>query len=115
MPGLKALWGAAALALALGAAVPASAQPARTDEGLAQHQRTRIVIHPRSLQPGARTEFDLVPQMQVTLAQRQHVRANFGVRIPVNNFNDRPVELGFYLLWDWFDGGFRDGWRGLPK
>ena len=52
MPGLKALWGVAVLALSLGAMVPASAQPTRTDEGLTQHRRTRIVIHPRSLEPG---------------------------------------------------------------
>jgi mono/diheme cytochrome c family protein len=73
------------------------------------------ILAARDLQAGARTEIDIAPQMQVTLAQRQHVRANFGVRIPVNNFNSRNVELGFYLLWDWFDGGFRDGWHGLPK
>jgi mono/diheme cytochrome c family protein len=66
----------------------------------------------RQIQPGARIEFDIAPQFQVTLAQRQHVRVNIGVRIPANNFNNRPVELGFYMLWDWFDGPFFDGWRG---
>lgn len=52
MPGLKALFGVAVVVLSLGAALPASAQPTRTDEGLTQHRRTRIVIHPRSLEPG---------------------------------------------------------------
>ena len=52
MPRLKALFGVAVLALSLGAMVPAAAQPTRTDEGLTQHRRTRIVIHPRSLEPG---------------------------------------------------------------
>jgi hypothetical protein len=52
MPGLKALFGVAVLVLSLGAMVPASAQPTRTDEGLTQHRRMRIVIHPRSLEPG---------------------------------------------------------------
>jgi hypothetical protein len=66
----------------------------------------------RQVKDGARTEFDVAPQFQVTLAQRQHVRLNLGVRIPVNNFNNRSLEFGSYLLWDWFDGGFLDGWRG---
>ena len=52
MPGLKAHFGVAVLALSLGAMLPAVAQPTRTDEGLTQHRRTRIVIHPRSLEPG---------------------------------------------------------------
>lgn len=69
----------------------------------------------REIQRRSKTEYDIAPQVQVTLAQRQHIRANFGVRIPVNNFNSRAVELGFYLLWDWFDGGFLDGWKGLRR
>ena len=44
--------GLAVLALVICAAAPASAQPTRGDEALAQQRRTRIVIHPRSLQPG---------------------------------------------------------------
>ena len=68
-------------------------------------------IATREHEPGAKVEWDLAPQMQVTLAKRQHIRANFGVRFPINNFNSRAVELGFYLLWDWFDGGFLQGWR----
>jgi hypothetical protein len=42
----------AALALCVCAAVPASAQPARGEDALSAQRRTRIVIHPRSLQPG---------------------------------------------------------------
>ena len=42
----------AVLALSIGAAVPVSAQPNRGDETLSAQRRTRIVIHPRSLQPG---------------------------------------------------------------
>jgi mono/diheme cytochrome c family protein len=57
------------------------------------------------------TNWDVVPQFQVTLSQRQHIRANFGMKIPVNNTQYRPVQFIFYLLWDWFDGGLRDGWR----
>ena len=42
----------AVLALLIVAAVPVSAQPTRGDETLSAQSRTRIVIHPRSLQPG---------------------------------------------------------------
>ena len=48
----KAVWGIAALVLVLGAMTPASAQPNRDDEVVAQQRRPRIVIQPRSLQPG---------------------------------------------------------------
>lgn len=65
----------------------------------------------REYESGAKVEWDMAPQMQVTLSKRQHIRANFGVRFPVNNFNSRAVQLGFYLLWDWLDGGIREGWR----
>jgi cytochrome c553 len=59
----------------------------------------------------ARTDWDVVPQFQVTLSQRQHVRANLGFRIPVTNTADRPIQAVFYILWDWFDGGLREGWK----
>lgn len=59
----------------------------------------------------ATTDWDIVPQFQVTLSRRQHIRANLGVRIPVTNTADRPIQAVFYVLWDWFDGGLREGWR----
>jgi len=65
----------------------------------------------RELQTGERTNWDLVPQFQVTLSARQHVRANLGVRLPLNDAGTRPRQFLFYLLWDWFDGGLRDGWK----
>lgn len=68
------------------------------------------VVAARPLESGATTEWDLVPQMQITLNARQHIRVNGGVRLPVNNRKDRSPALIFYLLWDWFDGGFFEGW-----
>ena len=59
---------------------------------------------------GAKTDWDVLPQMQVTLSPRQHVRADLGVRIPVNNTADRPIQLVFYVLWDWADGKITEGW-----
>ena len=65
----------------------------------------------RDLETGAKTNWDLLPQMQVTLSKRQHIRANLGVRIPATNTAGRSVQVMFYLLWDWFDGKLTEGWR----
>ncbi len=54
--------------------------------------------------------WDVVPQFQVSLNTRQHVLANVGVRIPITGQNLRSTQLLIYILWDWFDGGFFDGW-----
>jgi hypothetical protein len=68
------------------------------------------VVAARPLASGATTEWDLVPQMQITLNARQHIRLSGGVRLPVNDRKDRSPVVMFYLLWDWFDGGFFEGW-----
>jgi cytochrome c553 len=64
----------------------------------------------RPLTRGAVTQWDLVPQMQVTLSARQHIMANAGVRLPVNDRRQRSATIMVYLLWDWYDGGFFQGW-----
>jgi len=56
------------------------------------------------------TEWDIVPQLQVTLSTRQHVRLGLGARLPMNGKDVRKPEYMIYLLWDWFDGGFFEGW-----
>ncbi len=65
----------------------------------------------RELVKGEGINWDVVPQFQVTLSRRQHIRASAGFRIPVNNTGARSAQVMFYLLWDWFDGGLRDGWK----
>ncbi len=65
----------------------------------------------RDFANGAKINWDVVPQFQVTLSKRQHIMANFGVRVPATNTAGRPIRVMFYLLWDWFDGGFLEGWR----
>ncbi len=42
----------------------------------------------RDLEDNAKTNWDVLPQMQVTISKRQHVRLDFGVRVPVNNTLD---------------------------
>ena len=64
----------------------------------------------RDLSTGAKTNWDVVPEMQVTISRRQHIRANLGVRTPMTNTTGRPVQLMFYLLWDWGDGKLTEGW-----
>jgi hypothetical protein len=59
---------------------------------------------------GGETHWDALPQVQVSLSTRQHVLVNAGVRLPLNSRAERDVVILFYLLWDWFDGGFFDGW-----
>jgi mono/diheme cytochrome c family protein len=67
-------------------------------------------IADRDLVDLAKTNWDVLPQLQVTISHRQHIRGNFGVRVPVTNTAGRPVQLEFYLLWDWQDGKINEGW-----
>ena len=68
------------------------------------------VLAARELERGARTDWDLVPQVQVTLSTRQHIMGSVGVRLPVNDAARRPTRVVFYVLWDWFDGPLFGGW-----
>lgn len=65
----------------------------------------------RELAGGAKTQWDIVPQLQVSLSQRQHVLFNFGARIPMTDSGSRDTQFVFYVLWDWFDGPLLQGWR----
>ena len=60
---------------------------------------------------GGPAEWDLVPQMQVTLSKIQHVSVAGGVRIPLTQRDDRGAAVVSYLLWDWFDGPFTSFWK----
>ncbi len=66
----------------------------------------------RDLEGGGGTRIDLVPQVQFSLNTRQHVLANVGLLIPTGaEAGERPpLRLLAYLLLDWFDGGFFEGW-----
>jgi len=60
---------------------------------------------------GSDTEWDVVPQVQVSLSKLQHVLLNVGVRVPLTEREDRKPRLLTYVLWDWFDGGLLDFWK----
>ena len=64
----------------------------------------------RDLDRSTGTRWDVIPELQVTLSTRQHVRAALGYRIPVSTIEDRPRQVMLYVLWDWFDGGLFEGW-----
>jgi mono/diheme cytochrome c family protein len=64
----------------------------------------------RDLVDGARTDWDIMPEMQVTLSRRQHVRANVGVRTPASDTQGRSPQVYFYVLWDRAEGHFWNGW-----
>ena len=65
----------------------------------------------RDLMTGAKTNWDVMPEFQVTISRRQHIRANLGLRIPAANTAGRPIQLMFYLLWDRQDGKLLEVWR----
>jgi mono/diheme cytochrome c family protein len=64
----------------------------------------------KELASGEPVQWDVVPQIQVTVNRRQHIMLNVGVRLPLTESSVRDTQLLFYLLWDWFDGGFFSGW-----
>jgi len=69
------------------------------------------ILGNQEMTSGARTNWDLVPQLQVSLSQRQHVLFAAGARIPVTNTSDRSTQFVFYFVWDWYDAGLFEGWR----
>lgn len=64
----------------------------------------------RPLVSGSKIEWDVLPGMQITLNARQHVRIAGGVRVPVTDTDHRKKSVLVYLLWDWYEGGFFQGW-----
>ncbi len=64
----------------------------------------------RELVNRAMTNWDVVPEMQVTISRRQHIRADIGVSTPANNTAHRSPQVVFYILWDWADGRLNEGW-----
>ena len=65
----------------------------------------------RELERGRKVEWDVLPQLQVSLSKRQHILVAGGVRIPVTQRDGRHLQMLTYLLWDWFDGGLFQYWH----
>lgn len=64
----------------------------------------------RELVSGEAAQWDLLPEVQVSLSTRQHILFNAGVRIPLTDSGPRTTQVLMYILWDWFDGGLFAGW-----
>jgi mono/diheme cytochrome c family protein len=64
----------------------------------------------REIEDGSGVEWDVLPQVQVSLSTRQHVLLNIGVRMPLSARHERRASALVYVLWDWFDGGLLSGW-----
>jgi hypothetical protein len=80
------------------------------DEGFgrAWSPMTEIIV---ARPEGGTSEWDVVPQMQVSLSKLQHILLSIGVRIPVNEREERKPQFLTYFLWDWFDGGLFQFWK----
>jgi mono/diheme cytochrome c family protein len=74
----------------------------------------------RNLAPRQNWTLNLVPQIQVTISKRQHMRLGIGYNIPIVKGPPNPgiiinpvgqQQFTFYWLWDTFDGGFLEGWK----
>ena len=68
------------------------------------------IVGDRELVSGATTNWDVIPEIQIPINKRMHILGNLGVKFPANNTEDRPVQVMFYVLWDWVDGGLLQGW-----
>ena len=68
------------------------------------------ILGSKNIESGNDAEWDIVPQIQIALNRRQHVRLAMGVRLPLNHTDERNPVFAVYLLWDTFDGGFFEGW-----
>ncbi|MBN2344421.1 MAG: cytochrome c [Deltaproteobacteria bacterium] len=68
------------------------------------------ILGARELEDDANVEWHVVPEVQVTLNQRQHIMFCMGAKIPLTDFDSGDIQYMAYLLWDWFDGGFTEGW-----
>lgn len=64
----------------------------------------------RDLVAGARTNWDVAPEIQIPISKRMHILASVGVRVPMNNTADRPKQFLIYFLWDYVDGTLKQGW-----
>lgn len=60
---------------------------------------------------GDASEWDVVPQLQVSLSKLQHVLLAGGVRVPLTQREERHPQVLVYFLWDWFDGGLFSFWK----
>ncbi|MBA2589681.1 MAG: cytochrome c [Alphaproteobacteria bacterium] len=82
------------------------------DEGWGRSWSPQVeLLTTQAFAPGEKLQWDIVPQLQVSLSSRQHVLASFGGRFPLNDRGgNRQPQFVFYLIWDWYDAGLFEAW-----
>lgn len=55
-------------------------------------------------------QLSVLPQVRIGLSKRGHVAVNAGVELPLNDSDRYDWRAYAYLIWDFADGGFFDGW-----
>jgi mono/diheme cytochrome c family protein len=82
------------------------------DEGWGRSWSPQVeLLTTQEFMPGAKLQWDIVPQLQISLSRRQHILLSVGERIPLNDRGgDRQPQFVFYLIWDWYDAGLFQGW-----
>jgi mono/diheme cytochrome c family protein len=55
-------------------------------------------------------QFSLLPQARIGLNKRGHVALNIGAELPLNDRDRYDWRAYVYLIWDFADGGFFEGW-----
>ncbi|MBN1308658.1 MAG: cytochrome c [Chitinispirillaceae bacterium] len=69
------------------------------------------VLGEKEVSGNTSVNWSVVPEFQIALSKRQHIRLGAGLAIPVNELDMRPLNIMAYLVWDWYDGGFTEGWK----
>lgn len=55
-------------------------------------------------------QWSLLPQARIGLSKRGHVALNAGLELPLNERDRYDWRAYIYLIWDFADGGFFEGW-----
>ncbi|MEE4238964.1 MAG: cytochrome c [Anderseniella sp.] len=55
-------------------------------------------------------QFSIVPQARIGLNKRGNIALNAGVEWPLNDNDRYDWQVYLYLIWDFADGGFFEGW-----
>ncbi len=66
----------------------------------------------RGVGPGRKSavQFSALPQARIGLNKRGHVALNLGLEVPLNDRDRYDWRAYVYLIWDFADGGFFEGW-----
>ena len=54
--------------------------------------------------------FSILPQARIGLNKRGNIALNAGVEWPLNDGDRYDWQVYLYLIWDFADGGFLEGW-----